>query len=120
MNDNYITCQEEIGSINISEDVIYGLVKAAISEVDGVAGLANTAGAELAELLGIKTVTKGVKVQLADNQIVVDAIITVSYGSNIVKVAQAVQEKVTASIQAATGFDKPQVNVHVSGIAFDK
>lgn len=120
MNDNYITCQEELGSINISEDVIYSMVKTAIAEVDGVAGLANTAGAELAELLGLKTVTKGVKVQLNDNQIIVDAIITVSYGSNIVKVAQDVQEKVTGVIQSTTGFDKPQVNVHVSGIAFDK
>ena len=45
MNDNYITCREENGSINISEDVIYSLVREVISEVDGVAGLANTAGA---------------------------------------------------------------------------
>ena len=120
MNDNYITCQEENGSINISEDVIYSVVREAISEVDGVAGLANTAGAELAELLGLKTVSKGVKVQFDDNQIVVDAIINVSYGCNIVKVAQEVQEKVTNVVQATTGFDKPQVNVHVSGISFEK
>ena len=120
MNDNYITCQDENGSINISEDVIYSLVKTAISEVEGVAGLANTAGAELAELLGLKTVSKGVKVQLDDNRIVVDTIITVAYGCNIVKVAQDVQDKVTNMIQATTGFDMPQVNVHVSGISFEK
>lgn len=120
MNDNYITCQEENGSINISEDVIYTIVKEVISEVDGVAGLANAAGAEIAELLGLKTASKGVKVQLNDNQIVIDAIINVCYGSNIVKVAQAVQDKVTNVVQATTGFDKPQVNVHVSGISFEK
>ena len=94
--------------------------KTAISEVEGVAGLANTAGGELAELLGLKTVTKGVKVQLDDNKVVVDAIITVTYGYSIVKVAQEVQEKIINVIQATTGFDKPQVNVHVSGLAFDK
>lgn len=120
MNDNYITCQEENGSINISEDVIYSIVKEAISEVDGVAGLANTAGAEIAELLGLKTVSKGVKVQLNDNRIEVDAIINVSYGSNIVKVAQEVQDRVTNAVEATTGFEKPQVNVHVSGISFEK
>lgn len=120
MNDNYISCQEENGSINISEDVIYSLVRTSISEVEGVAGLANTAGGELADLLGLRTVTKGVKVQFNDNQVVVDAIITVSYGSNILKVAQDVQEKISSVIQATTGFDKPQVNVHVSGLAFDK
>ena len=120
INDNYITCREENGSINISEDVIYSVVREAISEVDGVAGLANTAGAELAELLGLKTVSKGVKVQFDENRVVVDAIINVSYGCNIVKVAQEVQEKVTNVVQATTGFDKPQVNVHVSGISFEK
>ena len=120
MNDNYISSQEEKGSINISEDVIYTLVRETIAEVEGVAGLANTAGGELAELLGIKTVTKGVKVQLNDNQIVVDAIITVYYGCSIVKVAEAVQERVVSVIQATTGFEQPQVNVHVSGLAFEK
>ena len=45
MNDNYITCQEENGSINISEEVISSMVRTAISETEGVAGLANTAGA---------------------------------------------------------------------------
>ncbi len=120
MAENYITCQEANGSINISEDVIYSLVRAAISEVEGVAGLANTAGGELAELIGLKTVTKGVKVQLDNNKVVVDAIITVTYGYSIVKVAQEVQEKIINVIQATTGFDKPQVNVHVSGLAFDK
>ena len=120
MNDNYITCQEENGSINISEDVIYSLVRTSVSEAEGVAGLANTAGGELAELLGLKTVTKGVKVQLNDNQIVVDVIITVMYGFNIVKVAQDVQEKIVNVIQATTGFENPQVNVHVSGLAFEK
>ena len=119
-NKDYISKQEPEGSVNISEDVIYSLVRTAISEVEGVAGLANTAGGELAELLGLKTVTKGVKVQLDDNKVVVDAIITVTYGYSIVKVAQEVQEKIINVIQATTGFDKPQVNVHVSGLAFDK
>ena len=109
MNENYITCVEEQGSINISEEVINSLVRAAITEVEGVAGLANTAGGELAEKIGLKTVTKGVKVSLDDNQIVVDCIITVKYGCGIVNV-----------IAATTGFEKPQVNVHVSGIAFEK
>lgn len=120
MNDNYITCQEENGSINISEEVISSMVRATISEVEGVAGLANTAGAELAELIGLKTVSKGVKIQFVDSHIVVDAIITVSYGCNIVKVAQDVQEAVINAILATTGFEQSEVNVHVSGISFEK
>lgn len=120
MGDNYIICQDANGSINISEDVIANMVRTAITEVEGVAGLSNTAGAEIAELIGIRTLTKGVKVQFSDGKIVVDTIITVSYGSNVVKVAQAVQEKVLNTVQASTGLEDVQVNVHVSGIAFEK
>ena len=120
MGETYITCREENGSINISEDVISGMVRTAVTEVEGVAGLSNTAGGEIAELIGRKTVTKGVKVQFEDDRIVVDAIITVHYGSKIMEVARNVQEKVMNVIQSTTGLEKAEVNVHVSGIAFEK
>ena len=107
-------------SINISEDVISSMVRTAVSEVEGVAGLSNTAGAEIAELIGLKSVTKGVKVQFRDDCIVVDTIITVRYGCKTVEVARNVQEKVLNVIQSTTGFEKAEVNVHVSGIAFEK
>ena len=120
MSETYITCREENGSINISEDVVASMVRSAVSEVEGVAGLSNTAGAEIAELIGLKSVTKGVKVQLLDDKVVVDTIITVNYGSKIMEVARNVQEKVMNVIQSTTGFAKAEVNVHVSGIAFEK
>lgn len=120
MGDNYISCQADKGSINISEEVITDVVKSAVSEVEGVAGLSYTAGAEIAELLGFKTVSKGVKVQFIDEKIIIDVIINVLYGSNIVQVAREVQEKVMSLVQASTGIEQAEVNVHVSGISFDK
>lgn len=72
MPENYITCQDEKGSINISEDVVAAMVRAAITEVDGVAGIATSAGTELAELLGIKSAAKGIKVQIVDGTMTVD------------------------------------------------
>ena len=120
MGDNYISCKAENGSINISEEVISTMVRTAITEIDGVAGISNTAGAELAELIVIKTVSKGIKVQIVDDTIKVDAIILVRYGCNIVNVAKEVQNSVTEVVQAITGIDKAEVNVHVSGVAFEK
>ena len=120
MGDNYISCKAENGRINMSEDVISTMVRTAITEIDGVAGISNTAGAELAELIGIKTVSKGIKVQIVDDTIKVDAVILVRYGCNIVNVAKEVQNSVTEAVQAITGIDKAEVNVHVSGVAFEK
>ena len=55
-----------------------------------------------------------------DDTIKVDAIILVRYGCNIVNVAREVQNSVTEVVQAITGIDKAEVNVHVSGVAFEK
>ena len=120
MPENYITCQDEKGSINIPEDVVAAMVRAAITEVDGVAGVATSTGTELAELLGIKSAAKGIKVQIVDGTMTVDTIITVRYGCSVVAVAKAVQESVTSAVESMTGMGKPIVNVHVSGVAFDK
>ena len=102
MGDSYISYREENGSINISEDVISGIVRTAVLDVEGVSGMSTTAGAELAEL------------------IIVDAIITVGYGNNVVNVAKNVQSAVKSVIQASTGFEDAEVNVHVCGISFDR
>ncbi len=120
MGENYVTCKEENGSINIAEDVISGIVRGAILETEGVAGLANTAGGEIAELIGIKSLSRGVKVQYEDGKIVVDSIITVKYGYNVVNVARNVQERIVNAVQATTGVEHTEANVHVSGIAFEK
>ena len=120
MGENYITCSGELGSINISEDVISSIVKSAIAEIDGVAGLSNTAGAELAERIGLKTISKGVKVQFVDDKIIIDLIINVKFGCNIVNTAKNVQTKLISVVQDTTGIEKADINVHVSGISFEK
>ena len=119
MGENYVTRKDEKGSINISEDVIAVMVSAAISEVEGVAGPAATIASELVEFLGKKSVQKGIKVQFDENNITIDTIITVRFGSNITEVAQKVQSEIATSVSNMTGM-QPTVNVHVSGIAFDR
>jgi len=116
----YMILPEENGSINISEDVINSIVRAAIVELEGVSGLSNTSGAELVELIGIKSLAKGVKIRFVDGKVIVDAIINVTYGCNIVEVAKTVQDKILNVVQSATGIEDVEVNVHVSGVAFDK
>lgn len=120
MAENYITKVEENGSINISDDVIATMVKLAAKEVDGVAGMAVTAGPAVADLLNKKTAAKGVKVHFEDDGMLIDVVIMIKYGANVVGVAEAVQDAVKTNVQCMTGIDNVTVNVHVSGIVFDK
>ena len=120
MADNYFTNRESNGSVNISEDVISALVKNAILEVEGVGGLANTAGAELAELIGLKMITKGIEIKFEEDKTIIDVIINVIYGYVIMDVARKVQENVLNVVINSAGIDNAEVNVHVSGITFNK
>ena len=120
MSENYVSCRDENGSINISEEVITTMVRNAVTEVEGVAAISNVAGVELAELIGFKNIPKGIKVQIIDGTVKVDAIILVRYGCNIVNVAKNVQESVTDAVHTIIGIENAEVNVHVTGVAFDK
>ena len=92
MPENYITSQTEKGNISISEDVIQVMVNAAVSEIEGVAGLSSVRGADIAEFLGIKSATTppSVKIAAENGQAVIDILIMVRYGSNVVSVAKQV------------------------------
>ena len=116
--ENYIVHQEEKGSINISEDVILSIVKEAISEVEGFSGFSTTAGAEIAGLVGLKSIPKGIKVRFEEDKIIVDAIVTVSYGCNIVDVAKNIQSAGCTAVQSMSGIENVEFNVHVAGISF--
>ena len=119
MPESYVTNQTEKGNISISEDVITVMVTAAISEIEGVAGLANPTSTDIAEFFGIKNAAKGVKIAAEDGEMTVDVVIMVRYGYGVTVVAKKVQEQVAASVESMTGF-KVCVNVHVTGIAFEK
>lgn len=118
MADNYISRRIENGTINISEDVVAALVKTSATEVEGFAEFVNASGADLADFIGVKMNRKGVKIHLTEDKIIVDAVITVKYGFNIVEVASKIQEAAASAIQLSTGFEETEVNVHVAGIAF--
>ncbi|MCD8017558.1 MAG: Asp23/Gls24 family envelope stress response protein [Oscillospiraceae bacterium] len=119
MSENYITLPQSDGSVNISEEVVAIISAAAISEVEGVAGLSNTAGSDIQDFIGKRSVSKGIKIDFADSAITIDALIMLHYGSGIAAVAAKVQEAVVSAVEAMTGI-RPTVNVHITGVVFDK
>ena len=118
MPENYIARQDEHGSINISEDVIAVMVAAAASEVDGVAGLANTIGTDLAEFLGRKSVSKGVKVQFVEDKIVVDVVVIVRFGVKINEVGVKIQEAVAGAVESTWSTASTQIKSVVDNVVF--
>ena len=119
MPESYVTNQTEKGNISISEEVIHVMVTAAISEIRGVAGLTNPTSTDIAEFLGLKNAVKGIRISSENGEASIDIVIMVRYGFGVTAVAKKVQEQVAANVESMTGL-KVRVNVHVTGIAFDK
>lgn len=118
-DNNYITTATEKGNVCISEDVIATIVGAAISEIDGVDGLAYTVGDDIMEFIGKKSLSKGVKVSFEGEKIIVDILLMVDFGCVVTEVAEKVQTAVAGALEGMTGLS-PTVNVHVSGVSFPK
>ena len=116
----YVSRSDKLGNIHISEEVLAVIAAAAVLEVEGIGGLAANLGTDLAELLGKKNLTRGIHIQVEDENVTVDLSILVKYGYTIPDVARAVQEAVAGSIEATSGLTVAAVNVNVGGVVFEK
>ena len=115
-NDYTIQLENNRGEIIIADEVIAVITGLAAMEVDGVASLAGNATRELISKIGIKTLSKGVKVDVLEDVVTIDAALNLKYGFNIKAVSEKVQEKVKAAVENMTGLKVADVNIRVAGI----
>jgi uncharacterized alkaline shock family protein YloU len=116
-NKEYIIFPDERGSVNISEDVIAIIAANAALETEGVASLSASLGKDIADLLGKKNISKGVKIEIDGETLKIDVYIMVSLSASINKVGAEVQKAVASAIESATGITVKEVNVHVCGMS---
>ena len=116
----YISRQEELGSVNISEEVLAVIAGAAAMEVDGVSALGTTLTNDVAALVAPKSVAKGVHLEVEGEAVMVDVTILVKYGYVVPEVAKNVQDAIQNAVMNTSGLDVAGVNVTVSGVTFQK
>ena len=120
-NKEYFTQEMENGSIQISEDVVASVTGMAVLEVEGVCGLSISIGTDIAEMLGMKTLSKGVRLSTTETGALrVDCDVVSKFGQNIFELAKNVKENVKSSVESVTGLRVAEVNVTVCGIALPK
>lgn len=108
-----------IGIVQIADDVVAIIAGLAATEVKGVASMAGNITKEIISKLGMKNLSKGVKVEVGTDSVVVDLAINIEYGYNVPAVSQKVQEKVKSAIENMTGFIVSEVNVSIAGVALE-
>jgi len=106
-----------LGKIDISEEVIATIAGAAAVECYGLVGMASRKSADkFAELVGRENLARGVVVSIDENLVVIDLYIIVGYGVKISEVAANVMERVRYTTENLTGLTVAQVNVNVQGV----
>ena len=108
--------KDRIGEVQIADEVVAIIAGLAATEVEGVDSMAGNITNELVSKLGMKNLSKGVKVEIVDSVVSVDLTLNIEYGMNILETSKKVQEKVKAAIENMTGLEVADVNIHIASV----
>ena len=120
MEEKEIIITDEVGNIKIADEVVSIIAGLAATDVKGVAGMSSGIAGGIAEMLGRKNLTKGVKVEVKEKDATIDLYIVVEYGSRIPEIAWEIQEKVKKAVENMTGLNVSKVNIHVQGVNIER
>lgn len=110
------------GTVSFATEVVATIAGLAATEVEGVASMTSQSGglAEMFSRKNSRNFTKGVRIDLDNNRVTVDITIVVEYGSPVPDVARSIQENVKKAIETMSGLEVHAVDVHVSGVSFER
>ena len=83
--------KDRVGEVQIADEVIAIIAGLAATEVKGVASMAGNVTNELVAKLGMKNLSRGVKVEVFDTSVSVDLALNLDYGYSIPSVCTKVQ-----------------------------
>lgn len=111
---------ERFGTVKIADDVVAMIAALAATEVDGVAAMAGNMTNELLSRVGVRSLSKGARVDVTNKKVKVELAITMEYGYNIPATCQCVQNRVKGAIENMTGLEVLDVNIRIAGINVTK
>ncbi len=113
------------GSVYFASDVIATIAGLSLTEIEGIANIIKYGGLRndksgKKNTLNIKNLTKGIRVDVKDNLVSVSITSVIEYGYSVPEVCRAIQENVKKTIETMTGMSVKSVDVHVTGLNFEK
>ena len=111
-----IKTDNESGEVRVADEVVAIIAGLAATEVEGVSSMAGNITNEIVSKLGMKNLSKGIFVEVFDDEVKVDVSINIAYGYNIPEVSAKVQEKVKTAIVNMTGLNVAVINVRIASV----
>lgn len=112
--------EDKLGEVKIADEVVAIIAGLASTEVEGVSSMAGNITNELVSRLGMKNLSKGIRVDVSDGVVRVDVALNIAYGYAIPDVSAKVQEKVKTAIENMTGLEVSCVNVRIASVDMGK
>ena len=116
----YMIKDSNLGEVKIADEVVAIIAGLAATEVEGVSSMAGNITNELVSKLGMKNLSKGIKVEVLDGVVDVDVALNISFGYAIPEVSAKVQEKVKTAIENMTGLEVGTVNIRIAAVDLGK
>lgn len=116
----YMIKDDNLGEVRIADEVVAIIAGLAATEVDGVSSMAGNITNELVSKLGMKSLSKGIRVEVLDGVVGVDVALNIAYGFAIPEVSSKVQEKVKSAVENMTGLTVSNVNIRIAAVDMGK
>ena len=116
----YMIKDDNLGEVRIADEVIAIIAGLAATEAEGVSSMAGNITNELVSKLGMKNLSKGIKIEIKENVVRVDVALNIRFGYAIPEVSSKVQERVKSAIENMTGLEVSSVNVRIASVEMEK
>ena len=111
--------EPEGGRIIFADEVVATIASLAVTDVEGVSALNGGMVEGISEMLGKKSLTKGIKVEVGQEEAAIDVTVSILYGYKIKEVCEKIQEAVKSAIETMTGLHVVEINVFVQSVVFE-
>ena len=106
-----------LGNIIIDPEVIAQYAGSVAVECFGIVGMASVNVKDgLVKLLKKESITHGISVNIANNKLILDFHVIVSYGVSIVTVCDNLINNVKYKVESFTGLEIEKINIFVEGV----
>ena len=112
--------ENQYETISIENEVIARIAGLTAVDCYGIVGMAAKNMKDgLVQLLKRESLTKGIRINVNEEQISIDLHIIVEYGTNITAIAENIISTVKYKVETVCGIAVEQVNVFVEGVRVD-
>ena len=112
--------KKEGDTIRISSEVIAVIAGIISSDMPGIAGMSGGVVGGIAEKLGRRDLTKGIKVRLNEDKVTIELNVIAEYGTSVVESTEKLKKEVRTNVEKTTGLKVEAININVLGIELQK